>query len=330
MIVLVHADLVPPKRFQNRREWESSECKTEFDVQKALLELGHQIEFIPVYDDLSLIRKSLTEFKPHLAFNILEEFNGQVLFEQNVVSYLELLGLKYTGCNPRGLMICRDKGLAKKILKYHGIKTPEFRLFPNRRKVSYKNLFYPLFVKTLNQEGSFGISQNSIVRSEEALKERVEYLHDTYGVDVLVERYIEGRELYVSVMGNERPKTFPVWELFFNEKSFHGEKIATHQVKWNLDFRQRHGIHSGPAKNLSEQSIKKIETLCKKAYLALGISGYARMDLRLSPENEVYFIEANPNPDIGYKEDFSDALQEAGYSYEEVIAQILKMGLLGR
>jgi D-alanine-D-alanine ligase len=327
IILLVHRDLVPPKSFSSKRKWEESECKTEFDVWKALGELGHQVQIVPVFDDLSIIRKALEEFRPHIAFNLLEEFNGQVLYEQNVVSYLELMGLKYTGSNPKGLMISRDKGLAKKLLAYHGIRTPEFRIFPLDKKGDYTNLEFPLFVKTLNEEASLGIAQSSIVRHEQALRDRVEYLHEHYCVDVLVERYIEGREFYVGVMGNNRLKTFPIWELYFKNQAYRGPKISTYRVKWSAEYRKKHGVTTGLAQPLDENVVEEIIDICKRAYDALYISGYARMDLRLSEQNEVYFIEANPNPDIGYQEDFAESIFAIGLEYRDLLAQIIRLGL---
>jgi D-alanine-D-alanine ligase len=327
ILLLVHTDLVPPESFPNKKAWAESQCKTEYDVATALKDLGHQIHIIPVFDDLSVIRNAVKAFKPHIAFNLLEEFNGQVLYEQNVVSYLELIGLKFTGSNPKGLLISRDKGLAKKLLTYHGIRTPEFRIFPLDKKGDYSDLKYPLFVKTLNEEASVGIAQSSIVRGEEALRERVAYLHENFCVDVLVERYIEGREFYVAIMGNRKTKTYPIWELYFKNTDFSGAKIATYKAKWDFEYRKKHGITTSIATPMSPELETAISQLCKTAYEALYISGYARMDLRLSKENEIYFIEANPNPDIGYQEDFAEAVAASGLSYQDVLTQILKLGL---
>lgn len=327
ILLLVHTDLVPPESFPNKKKWEESECKTEFDVYTALKKLGHQVHLVPIFDDLSVLRKAMATFRPHIAFNLLEEFNGQVLYEQNVVSHLELMGLKYTGSNPKGLLISRDKALAKKLLSFHGVKTPEFRIFPLEKKGDFSDLKYPLFVKTLNEEASLGIAQSSIVRNEEALRERIRYLHEEFCVDVLVERYIEGREFYVAVMGNRRLKTFPPWELYFKNPDFQGAKIATYKAKWDFDYRRKHGITTERALHLDPSLEARMAQICKTAYEALYISGYARMDLRISSDNEIYLIEANPNPDIGFKEDFAEAVEASGVGYPDLLNKLLKLGL---
>lgn len=327
VLLLVHLDLVPPDKFSSKKEWEESECKTEYDVWKALTDLGHKVLVTPIYDDLSVIRNAVKTFKPHIAFNLLEEFNGQVLYEQNVVSYLELMGLKYTGCNPKGLILSRDKSIAKKLLSYHGIQTPDFKVFPRNKKITPSDLTYPLFVKALYEEASLGITQASIVRTEEELKERVAYLHEHYEVDVLVENFIEGRELYVSLLGNNRIKKFPIWELYFKSEDFKGPNIATYKVKWDFNYRRKYGVTTELAQPIDEKIKKEIYLMCERAYSTLCITGYARMDLRLTNDNKIYLLEANPNPDIGFQEDFSESAQADGVDYPQLINKILKLGL---
>ena len=159
---------------------------------------------------------SPTEWKPHIAFNLLEGFDDITIFDQNVVSHLELLKLPYTGCNPRGLLLARDKSLSKKLLAYHRIPVPEFEVFRIGRPIRRpKRLPFPLIVKSLTQEASIGISQASVVDSDEKLKERVAFIHESIGTAAIVEQYIEGRELYVGILGNQTLQALPVWELFF-------------------------------------------------------------------------------------------------------------------
>lgn len=307
---------------------DEADWKTEYEVIQALKSKGHKVKVLGVRSDLNVIRTETFQFQPKIVFNLLEEFAGEALMDQNVVSYLELIKTKYTGSNPRGLILARDKGLSKKILTYHRIPTPRFWVFKlnNKIKVS-KKIQYPLFVKTLNEEASLGITQDSIVRNEDQLRERIDYFFKNYQTDVIAETYIEGREFYVAMMGHSRLTTFPIWELFFDKTSDRVPKIATSKVKWDFNYRKKYKIHTGPAKDLEEQTQQKIYQICKKAYRALEISGYARVDLRMDDQGQVYIIEVNPNPDIGDNEDFAAAAAKSGLSYPELLQKIIHLGL---
>jgi len=212
VIMLAEESLLPEGKLEDLSEKQRELRKTEFDVRDAIGALGHDVFSIGVSDDLSTIRGAIDAHKPDIAFNLLEEFAGVAHFDQHVVSYLELRKQPYTGCNPRGLMIARDKALTKKILAYHGLKVPEFATFPRGRAVKRTaSLGYPLFVKSLTEEGSVGISGASIVHDDDKLKERVAFIQRTTGSTALAEEFIEGREIYVGVMGNQRVRTLPPW-----------------------------------------------------------------------------------------------------------------------
>ncbi len=215
--------------------------------------MGHEVQALGVHDDLGDIRRAKTEWKPHIAFNLLEGFDDIAIFDQNVVSHLELLKLSYTGCNPRGLLLARDKSLSKKLLAYHRIAVPEFEVFRIGRPVRRpKRLPFPLMVKSLTQEASIGISQASVVDTDEKLKERVAFVHESIGTAAIAEQYIDGRELYVGILGNQVLQSFPVWELFFTNMPADARRIATDRVKWSVKYQKKYGIDSGPAKDLSE------------------------------------------------------------------------------
>ena len=204
VLALVHPDLVPPAD-ADPEELPGKPWKTEYDVVRTLETLGHEVQILGVGDELGGIRNALFDFKPHITFNLLEGFDDIVTFDHNVVAYLELLKMPYTGCNSRGLLLWRDKSLAKKLLTYHRVPGPDFAIFPRGRKVRHpKRLAFPLFVKSLTMDASIGISQASVVDDEEHLEERVRFIHESVGTDALVERYIEGRELYVGVIGNQQ------------------------------------------------------------------------------------------------------------------------------
>jgi len=308
-----------------------AEWKTEYDVVTTLRKVGHEVKPLGVKSDLGVIRAAVEEWRPHIAFNLLEEFDGVAVYDQNVVSYLELLRVPYTGCNPRGLMLARDKVLSKKLFSFHRIPFPEFTVVPQGRVVKRPSrLSFPLIVKSVTEEASLGISQASIVQDDEKLKERVSFIHSSVGTAALVERYIEGRELYVGLMGNGHLHAFPVWELIMDNLPDDARRIATERVKWSRKYQDKYGIRSGEAKNLPERKIEEIQLLAKRVYRALGLSGYARIDLRMDGEGNVYVLEANPNPQIAHDEDFADSAERAGYSYKDLLQELLAIGLRWR
>ena len=330
VLVLMHADLVPPETVTDA-DLSTVEWKTEYHVLSTVRELGHEALDVGVRDDLLEIRKAVDEWKPHIVFNLLEEFSGVAIYDQNIISYLELLGVPYTGCNPRGLMLARDKELAKKILHYHRIPIPEFITVPLGRAVKRpKDLAFPLIVKSVSEEASLGISQASIVEGDDKLQERVTFIHQSVGTGALVERYIDGRELYVGVLGNRRLQVLPVWELNLDKMPDEARRIATERVKWSRKYQLKYGVASGEAKELGEGMAEKIQEFARRVYRDLGLSGYARIDFRLDPAGQIYVLEANPNPQIAKGEDFADSAAQAGLSYPLLLQRILDLGLSWR
>jgi D-alanine-D-alanine ligase len=213
ILALVHDHLVPPEDTTGIDVTEA-EWKMEYDVIETLKEIGHDVRVLGIHDDLVPIRRSASTFQPHIVFNLLEAFAGVTTFDQNVVSYLELLRLPYTGCNPRGLILARDKALSKKLLAYHRVPVPEFTVVrPGRKPVLSKRLRFPVIVKSLFFEASAGISQASVVENADQLARRVQFIHDSLGTAAIVEQFIDGRELYVGVLGSERLQVFPIWEM---------------------------------------------------------------------------------------------------------------------
>jgi D-alanine-D-alanine ligase len=282
---------------------------------------------IEVHDDLTPIRQALQEFEPTIAFNLLESFDDVVVFDQNVVSYLELLRVPYTGCNPRGLTLARDKALARKLLAYHRISAPDFMVVPLKRKpILPKRLSYPLIVKSLTYEASAGISQASVVTNGEQLARRVRFIHETFLTPAIVERFIDGRELYVGVLGNHRLRVFPVWEMSFEKMQGESWRIATERVKWNVSYQNRHGIETAEA-DLPEEVATKIQHLAKRTYRALELSGYARIDFRLDANGLPSVIEANPNPQLAKQEDFAQSAAKAGLAYPLLLERIMALGV---
>jgi D-alanine-D-alanine ligase len=327
VLVLMHGDLVPPEAVAEPVP-ATAEWKTEYDVVSTLRQLGHEVRPLGVKSDLGVIRSAIEQWQPHIAFNLLEEFDGVAVYDQNVVSYLELLRVPYTGCNPRGLMLARDKVLSKKLFSFHRIPFPEFMVVAQGRAVKRSpRLAFPLIVKSVTEEASLGISQASIVQDDDKLRERVAFIHNSVGTAALVEQYIEGRELYVGLMGNGHLHTFPVWELIMDKLPEDARRIATERVKWSRKYQDKYGIRSGEAKNLPDGKAGEIQHLSKRVYRALGLSGYARIDLRMDAQASLYVLEANPNPQIAHDEDFADSAEKAGYSYKDLIQELLAIGL---
>jgi len=328
VLALVREGHVPPESTEGFTDQEIDTWKAEFDVVDTLGVMGHTVLPLGVYDDLGEIRKALRDFQPDITFMLLEEFHGVVMYDHAVTSYLELMRQPYTGCNPRGMLLSKDKSLCKKILAYHRIPSPRFMVFPRGRRVRRpKRLPFPLFVKSATEDASLGISHASIVHNDEALQERVAYLQAITSGDVLAEQYIEGREFYVGVIGNERLQTFPTWELLFSKTPDDQPKIATRRVKWDRKYQERHGIKTQAAEGLPPGVDSRIQKICKRVYRALGMSGYARMDLRVTEEGQIFVIEANANPNIEFGEDFSESAESIGISYEALLQRILNLGL---
>ena len=328
VLALMHRHLIPPDKLEEGTDIKSAPWRTEYDVVSTLTGMGHEVRPLAVHDDLGDIRRTNDEWKPHIAFNLLEAFDDVTIFDQNVVSHLELLKMSYTGCNPRGLLLARDKSLSKKLLSYHRIRVPEFDVFRTGRPVRRnKRLTFPLIVKSLTQEASIGISQASVVDSDEKLNERVAFIHESIGTAAIVEQYIEGREIYVGIMGNQALQALPVWELFFKNMPDGAKHIATERVKWSVNYQNKYGIDSGPALDLPDAKNDEILHLCKRAYRALELSGYARIDLRLDASGKIWVLEANPNPQIARGEDFAASAQKAGLTYEAVLQRIINLGM---
>jgi len=330
VLVLVHTHLVPPAG-ASASDAEQADWKTEYHVVSTLERLGHEVKALGLHDDLSEARRTISDWEPDIVFNLLEAFDNVATFDYNIVSFLEMLRMPYTGSNSRGLMLARDKALSKKLLAYHRIPVPEFTVIKKGQRARLpKHLPFPVIVKSLTEEASLGISQASVVENEEKLAERVAFIHDSVGTDALVERFIEGRELYVGVIGNHRLRVFPVWEMQFTNMPNGAHHIATERVKWSVKYQQKCGIKTAEVKDLGEEAKQRIQHLCRRVYRALDLSGYARIDLRMDKDGKIYVLEANPNPQIARDEDFAESAKAAGVSYKALIQRILTLGLQWR
>ncbi len=328
ILLMTHKDLVPPETIEGLTDKQVDQVRTEYNVYSTLYNMGHEVILVGVYDSLREVREKIRETKPHVVFNLLEEFSGIPTYDTHVVSFLELMQQRYTGCNPRGLMLSRDKVLAKQVLAWHRIATPAFHLFPfGKRFTEPKKLKFPLFVKSATEDASAGISQASIVEDMKSLRQRVDFIHTQVQSDALVEEYIEGREIYVGVMGNTRLTTLTPWEMDFGSLSRVQEGIATRKVKWDRKYQKKHGIKTRAAKKLGDNGSKTLDRLSRRIYKALHLSGYARLDFRLREDGSLFLLEANANPNLSHGEDFAESAEVMGMKYEALITRIVNLGL---
>jgi D-alanine-D-alanine ligase len=327
-LVVVHASLVPPENLEGHTEKEIDEWRTEYDVTSTLRKSGHDVQCVGVLDSLTELRSAIADWKPDIVFNLLEEFDGIVTYDQHVVAFLELLRQPYTGSNPRGLLLSRDKSLCKQLLAYHRIPTPHFTVFRRGVRVNIpRRLRFPLFVKSTTEDASLGIAQASVVEDAARLKERIAFVHEQVGSDALVEEYIEGRELYVGVMGNDRLTRLPIWEMVFGSMPDSLAAIATRKVKWDKRYQEKYGITTHAAEDPPAPVVARLDKLSRRIYRALGLSGYARMDFRVTADGQVYVLEANANPNLEAAEDFAESARAAGVAYDELLERLMTFGL---
>jgi len=328
--VLALFDAIQPTTLDQdlTKELKTEDWKTEANVLEALQQLGHTAEHLAIFDDTDLIRQKFQSFQPDIIFNLADQFKNNRAFDQNIVSFLELHDVPFTGCGSTGLTLCKHKGISKKILGYHRIHVPDFTVIPRGKRIGRpKRLAFPVLVKPLKEEASLGISQASLVENDDEFKERVAFIHEKFDSDVIAEEYIEGRELYVGVLGNHRLQVFPLREMVFKEVPSDEPKIATYKAKWDEEYRKRWGIQNEFAKELDPALLREIEHTSKKIYRLLAIDGYARLDLRLTKDNEIVFIEANPNPILASDEDFAQSALKAQLQYPQLIERVMQLGM---
>jgi D-alanine-D-alanine ligase len=330
MKVLVLFDLPrpvsPEETFSLRALRQEEERPTEADVITALRKLGHQVDAMAVYDDALAVVEKLRDGSPHVVFNLCESFFNDRLHEPNIPALLELMRVPYTGAGPESLLLCKDKQLTKTLLVYHRFKVPRSVVSRKRSpRRTLRGFCFPAFVKPLGQESSEGIARASFGRNEKDTIERTRFLHASLGCDVMIEEYIEGRELYISVLGNHNLTVLPTRELFFGDIPETEPRFATARAKWDGEYRSKWGIRNGPAAPLPAKIEKRMPEYARQIYTLLKIKGAGRLDLRLTPTGELVFIEANPNPSLARGDDFARSAAAAGMDYETLIQRIVDL-----
>lgn len=300
---------------------------TEYHVISALRNLGYEVSVLGAVSDIGTIVKTLTEQKPKLVFNLTEAFEGDRQLDKNIAALLEMTGIPFTGTGVAGLMLCRDKRLCKQLLALHKIRVPHFYSLPLGCKVPVaKTIKYPLVVKPALEDSSEGISNASLVNNVAELQERTRYMHERWKQPAIAEEYIEGQELYVSILGNKILTVLPPRECSFESENGAGPQLATYRVKWNEQYREKWNIKFGFAE-LDQATLKNISHVCKKVFRVLQLRDYGRIDLRLTQDNKVVILEANPNPDLAFGEEVAESADKSGLTYEQLIDRIVNIAL---
>jgi D-alanine-D-alanine ligase len=307
--------------------WDSNEPDMEYQICDALRRCGHDVHLVGVHDDIHALAAALAEIRPELVFNGAESFHGNAELDYLYAAVIEAEGYRYTGSPPLALLVTRNKAMSKKVLAYHGIQVPAFATWrPGERVAAALDLRFPLIVKPLQTDASAGIAQASVVTDQPSLAERVAFVHERFGQPAIAEELIDGRELYVGIVGNgDTLEILPITEMIFDrEKTRVQERIATQSAKWDESYRDRKGIKNVFARPISRAGRARIEEICRTGYRALWLRDYARIDLRLTPDGEVWVIEANANPFLSWGHDVANAAEKAGMEYHVFIDRIVR------
>lgn len=304
----------------------ADEAEMEYQVAGALLENRHEVLLIGVHDDPRVVLDHCAEWQPDLVMNCAESFLGNPMLDHLCPTLLEAAGYPYTGSAPLALQVTRDKAMSKKILAYHGVKVPAFVMYRTRDRVGEPPpTGFPAIVKPLSTDASAGIAMASVVDDVGSLAERVGFIHERFRQPAIVEQFLPGRELYAGILGNdERLQVLPLTEMVFDkEKTEPEERIATQSAKWVEPYRKRKGIRNVFARPVSAAAKDKIEAICRTAAHALWLRDYARIDLRLTEDDEVWVIEANANPFISKGHEMANAAAKVDLPYPKFIQKIV-------
>jgi D-alanine-D-alanine ligase len=324
VLVAIDVNFEPARDYDYRQHFEQEDWETTRDVVLALERLGHEVRVAGLCRDVVAMADAIRREAPDVVFNLVEAVDGNRAHEPSFAGLLEMLGVRYTGVDSRGLAICKNKEIAKKILAYHRVRVPRFVVSHKTRPLRSLGRFgYPAFVKPISQESSAGISKRSLVNNEEECLERVRFIHERQGEDAMIEEFVDGRELYVGVAGQKRLTVFPPRELFLDHVPAGTPAFATYKAKWDEEYRKRWGIHTGPAGPLPENVARTVADVARRTAAVLQTRGYVRVDMRLTAEHEVVVIEANPNPSLAADEDFAQAAAAAGLPYDPLIQRIV-------
>ncbi len=327
--MLFHTMTPTPRGYDFSEEFaDPDNMYTENDVYRALLANGYEVRLLGLFNDIRPLLEEIDEFRPDVVFNLVEVFANQTHLEKNVAALLEMIGIPYTGARADTLFICNNKALSKRILRFHRLRVPRFQVFYRRYRIwRPKTIKLPAIIKPLCEEASRGISQASVVDNDESFVDRIRFIHTNMNMDAIAEEYVEGRELYVGVMGIRRLLVLPPREMKFGQLPEEEPRIATYKAKWDDQYRERWNIRSEFAGKLANGVWNQIQETCKRAYRALNVRSYLRFDIRVTPDNRVTIIEPNANPCIARIDEFAQSAEKIGLGYDCLIQRIVLMAL---
>ncbi|HMF08661.1 MAG TPA: D-alanine--D-alanine ligase [Thermoanaerobaculia bacterium] len=314
----------PEKAAGRKRRRKKKEKADREEIFEALTKLGYD----PAYHVLDGRPQSLAavpRLEADLLFNLTESYAGDDTKDMNIAAYLDLSGVSYTGAGPHALYLAQDKALAKKIFAFHGIRTPYFATSYRGKLDHSHDISFPLIVKPTSEDGSIGIDASSVVGSVKELMEKIHYIHEEFDSPALIEEYIEGREMYAAILGNESPEALPLVELDLSKLPEGTPRIAGKEVKWEKETEAYKVTKSAPAEDLDEETAKRLADTAIAAYQALKLRDYGRIDMRLTEKGDVYVIEANPNPWLSSAAEFVMAARKAGRSYSQLVGEIVDL-----
>ena len=294
------------------------------EIYEALTKLGHDPSY-HLLDGKNQSLLALAKCGADLVFNLTESYAGDDTMEKNVAAFLELLHIPFTGSGPQAHYLAQDKSIAKKIFDFYKIKTPNFATSYKGRTDHSHDIEFPLIVKPVSEDGSIGIDAGALVDSVKELMERIHYIHEEFDSPALIEEYIDGREIYASILGNENPEVLPLVELDLSKLPKGTPRIAGQDVKFDHETEAYKVTKSAPAEDLDEDTTKKLQDTGLAAYRALGLRDYGRIDMRVNKKGQVYVIEANPNPWLSSVAEFTMAAKKAGYSYTDMIEKMVSL-----
>lgn len=324
VVVLIDVEVYDEEDPQLEGKHDASLLELEFHVAQTLRELGHAVHVLPVREDIREIMHALTDQEPDLVFNLTEHYAGDRGKDMCIAALLEMMGLPYTGSGPKGLMLCRDKALCKRVLRHHHVRVPDFATCPRGKSKPARRLKFPLIVKPLLADGSEGITLSSRVKNDAELMERIRIVHEQLEGPAICEEYVEGREIYVAVLGNARLQVLPPREVRYGRIDEGGPVFTTSKVKLDEAYRKKWAIEFVNA-DLPESTVKRIAGVAKRIYRLLDVRDYGRIDIRLREDGEIYFLEANPNPDISMGDEVAEAASHMGMTYSALIDRIVRI-----
>lgn len=294
---------------------------------RALRSEGFMAGALNLADDIAKLEALFRRRRPDVVFNLVEHFGGEPSLEANVAGLLELHGIPYTGAPPFALTLCQRKGLTKQLLLANGILTPRYRLLYTAEMPRRHGLRYPLIVKPAREDASSGVERSSVVHDLEQLEARLKAIFQEFPPPILVEEFISGKELHVSILGNDPPEVLPIIEWDFSELPSGHPPIISYDVKWDPLTEVYHRVHSSCPAKLSRTALRRVQEVAVQAYRLAGCRDYARLDIRLAKRAVPYVLDVNPNPDLTEGVSFMESAEAAGYSFSQTLRRIVELAL---